>query len=288
MRTIYRDVDALSAAGVPVYADRGPGGGFRLLDGYRTRLTGLNAGEAEALLLAGLPGPAADLGLGDELTAGRLKLIAALPPALGQGATRVADRFHLDPQDWYRRAPVPPCLPVVARAVWDGTRLMIRYERASGVVGRRLDPLGLVMKAGAWYLVARVADAMRTYKLARVVEATALEERFAHPAGFDLARHWRESLRAYEASLRRGEARLRVSPRGMRLLDRLSADMSEPIIAARPDASGWREATVPIEGVEDAAVFLLPFGDAIEVLAPAELRRELRDRAKRVAALYRR
>lgn len=287
VRTVYRDIDALSAAGVPVYADRGPGGGFRLLDGYRTRLTGLNAGEAEALLLAGLPGPAADLGLADEVSGGRLKLLAALPPAFGAGAARVGDRFHLDPVDWYRRSAVPPCLPMVARAVWGSARIVIRYERRSGAVRRTLDPLGLVMKAGAWYLVARARDAIRTYKLARVVEAHALDERFAYPKGFDLARHWRESLRAYEASLRRGEARLRVSPAAMRQLERMSADMSEPISSAAQDSEGWREATVPIEGIEDAVGMLLAFGDAIEVLAPVTLRRELRERARRVAALYR-
>jgi predicted DNA-binding transcriptional regulator YafY len=286
VRTIYRDVDELSAAGVPVYADRGPGGGFQLLDGYRTRLTGLTSSEAEALLLAGLPEAAADLGLGEPLAAGRLKLLAALPAAAGEGAVRVGDRFHLDPIDWYRRAPVLPHLPTIARAVWSGTRLMIRYEKSSGAVRRTLEPLGLVMKAGAWYLVARIDDAIRTYKVARVLEVEALDERFDYPPAFDLAAHWRESLHQFEAARRRGEARLRVSPRAMSRIYCLGADIAEAVMAVDPDFDGWREAKVPIETIEDAAFLLAGFGDSIEVVEPFELRRALADHARRLLVLY--
>jgi predicted DNA-binding transcriptional regulator YafY len=144
LRTIYRDIDQLSAAGVPVYADRGPGGGFSLLDGYRTKLTGLTAAEAQALALAGLPGPAADLGLGEALGAGRLKLLAAIPDGMREGAGRVGERFHFDPTDWYRRASVPPHLAAVARAVWAERRLRIRYESWSRTVRRTVDPVNLI------------------------------------------------------------------------------------------------------------------------------------------------
>jgi predicted DNA-binding transcriptional regulator YafY len=150
LRTIYRDIDHLSAAGIPVYADRGPGGGFRLLDGYRTKLTGLTAAEAEALALAGLPGPAADLGLGAALGAGRLKLLAAMPAGMREGAGRIGERFHLDPLNWYRRAGPPRHLTAIAQAVWGERRLRIRYESWSTTVRRTVDPLGIVMKVGEW------------------------------------------------------------------------------------------------------------------------------------------
>src|SRR5262245_49500768 len=287
VRTIYRDVDELSAAGVPVYADRGPGGGFRLLDGYRTKLTGLTADEAETLMLVGLPGPAADLGVAEPLAMARLKLLAAVPPAAGKGAARIGERFHLDPDDWYRRPAPPPHLPAIARAVWGERRLAIRYESWSATVQRKLDPLGLVLKAGAWYLVARAGRDIRTYKIAKVLELAVLDESFAYPAKFDLARHWRRELRRFEAALRKEEATLRVSPAALSRLDHLGAAIAEPVRQASADATGWRQATVSIEGIDHAAALLLGFAADIEVLAPPALRRRLADLAGRVAALYR-
>ena len=286
LRTIYRDIDHLSAAGIPVYADRGPGGGFRLLDGYRTKLTGFTAAEAQALALAGLPGPAADLGLGEALGAARLKLQAAMPSAMREGAGRIGERFHLDPANWYRRAAAPRHLAAIAQAVWGERRLRIRYESWSTTVRRTVDPLGIVMKAGEWYLVARVSGGYRTYRIAKVLDLEALEEGFERPAGFDLSAHWRQDLRRFEASLRRGEAVLRVSGAALSRLDRLGADIAEPIIAALPDAKGWRQAMVPIEGIEQAAAMLLSFGAEIEVVSPPALRRQLAERAQQVLTLY--
>ena len=286
VRTVYRDIDELSAAGVPVYADRGPGGGFALLDGYRTRLTGMTASEAETLLLAGLPGPAADLGLAEPLAAARLKLLAAVPQAAGEGAARVGDRFHLDPVDWYRRAEPPLHLPAIARAVWGQRRLVIRYESWSATVRRTVDPLGLVLKAGAWYLMARIGTGVRTYKVAKVLDLDVLPDGFDYPAGFDLAAQWQESLQRFAKELRRAEAVLRVSPEALPLLDRLGADAVEAVQQAEPDGEGWRRATVPIEGVGHAARLLLGFTDTIEVLDPPELRRALAEGARRVMQLY--
>lgn len=286
VRTVYRDIDELSAAGVPVYADRGPGGGFALLDGYRTRLTGMTASEAETLLLAGLPGPAADLGLAEPLAAARLKLLAAVPQAAGEGAARVGDRFHLDPVDWYRRAEPPPHLPAIARAVWGQRRLVIRYESWSATVRRTVDPLGLVLKAGTWYLMARIGDGIRTYKVAKVLDLDVLSDGFDYPAGFDLAAQWQESLQRFARELRRAEAVLLVSPEALPLLDRLGADAVEAVQQAEPDAEGWRRATVPIEGVGHAARLLLGFTDTIEVLDPPELRQALAEGARRVMQLY--
>lgn len=288
VRTVYRDIDALSAAGVPVYADRGPGGGLGLLDGYRTKLTGLTVAEAGALPLTGLPGLAADLGLAEPLAAARLKLLAALPPSTSEGATRVGGRFYLDPVDWYRRISPPPHLREIARAVWDGRRLNLRYESWSATVRRRLDPLGLVAKAGAWYLVARAdGGGVRTYKVAKVLDLVVLDERFVYPPSFDLARHWRSELERFEAGLLRGEATLRVAAVALPRIEALGAAAVDAVLAAPADEEGWRRVVVPIEGVGHAAGLLLGFADNIEVLAPAELREELARRAERVLALYR-
>ena len=186
LRTVYRDIEALGAAGVPVYATRGRAGGYALLDGYRTRLTGLTGDEADALFLAGLPGPAAELGLGGVLAATQLKLLAALPPDLRERASRVRDRFHLDAPAWLRESDAPAHLAPIANAIWTQQRIQICYERANrAVVTRRLEPLGLVLKAGTWYLVATPgpgSDA-RTYRVSRVHDAQVLDETFDRPTG---------------------------------------------------------------------------------------------------------
>src|ERR1700761_6798944 len=153
VRTVYGDVESLGASGVPIYADRGPTGGYQLLDGYRTRLTGLTRDEAGTLFLAGAPGPAAELGLGSDLAAAELKLRAALPAELGERADRMRERFHLDAPGWFRAEEPTPFLGAVADAVWTGRKVTMRYLRwkAPREVTRTVSPLGLVLKAGRWY-----------------------------------------------------------------------------------------------------------------------------------------
>ena len=285
-RTIYRDVDALGATGIPIYADRGPGGGIRLVDGYRTRLTGLSQPEVGALMMVGLAGPAADLGLAEHAASARLKLLAALPAGSTDAALRVGERFHLDPVDWYRRAAPPAALAEVSRAVWTGQRLSIDYEswEARGV--RRVDPLGLVLKAGAWYLVARSRQRVRIYRVDKMRDARVLDEPFAWPRHFDLAQHWQAEVARFEATLRRESATLRVAPGAMSRIDTLGTDIADALRAATPDQAGLRTATVPIESVTQAAQRLLAFADEIEVLKPLALRRRIAEGAARVTTLY--
>ncbi len=292
VRTVYRDVEALSAAGVPVYALRGRTGGFELLAGYRTRLTGLSADEADAVFLAGLPGAAADLGLGDVLTATRLKLLAALPPELRERAERIRDRFHLDAPGWERTADSPPCLPAVADAVWSQHRLDVRYERANrSVVERTLEPLGLVLKAGVWYAVARVpgdARGPRTYRLSRVRAAAALEQSFDRPEGFVLEKHWADYQRDYEQRLFRGSATVRLSPAGRQLLFLVGSVAARAGHAAMraPGDDGWAVTTLPIESVPHAQHALLQLGADVEVLAPPELRAAIAESARAMLERY--
>ena len=174
VRTVYRDIDQLSAAGIPVTADRGRDGGFQLLNGFRTQLTGLTQAEAEALMLAGLPGPAAELGLADRMSSARLKLMAALPT--GMRAERVATRFHLDVTGWFRATEPVALLPTVARAVWSERLLKIRYRQGGDSNEVRIGPLGLVLKAGVWYLVAQKGSTCRTYRASNILAVESLDE----------------------------------------------------------------------------------------------------------------
>jgi len=277
VRTIYRDIDQLSAADVPVYADRGPGGGFQLLDGYRTRLTGLSPAEAETLFLAGLPGPAAELGLADAMATAQLKLTAALPERTRAGARRIAARFHLDPVDWFHGTETARLLPALAKAVWDETSVDIRYRRGQGSVARQLKPLGLVLKAGTWYCVAAVGEQTRTYRVSHILELAPTGNGFERPKDFDLVRYWTASTRAYEVGVYRSHATLRVSAIGLERLEPLGAAVQQ---AARESAEpmgadGWVKVTIPIESVDQAALDLLRLGNEGEVLKPVALRRRI-------------
>src|SRR5262245_52930524 len=167
-RTVYRDVEALAAAGVPIYAERGPHGGVRLVEGYRTRLTGMTSDEAGAVFLSGLPGPAAELGLGTVMTAARLKVLAAMPTELPARATRPVARFYLDAAGWFRPDEAVPHLPLLAEAVWESRVVRAAYDRGDEITERLLEPLGLVLKGGTWYLVARREGEVRTYRVTRV------------------------------------------------------------------------------------------------------------------------
>ena len=292
VRTIYRDVEALSATGVPIYADRGPTGGYRLLDGYRTRLTGLTGDEAGSLFLAGLPGAAADLGLGSVLAAAQLKLLAALPSPLREQAGRIQERFHLDAPGWFRDTEGTPHLTAVARAVWEARAIRVRYRRAgrAGEVTRRLEPLGMVLKGGDWYLLARAEGQIRTYRIARLLALELLDDHFARPADFDLAAHWQTRARRFEAGSYRGEATVRLGPRARELLPYVAAPAVNRAVAAAanpPDGAGWLTATIPIESLDHAIGDLLKLGAEVEVLAPPELRDRMAETVEALARRYR-
>jgi predicted DNA-binding transcriptional regulator YafY len=274
IRTVHRDVESLAAAGVPVDAVRGPAGGYRLAGGYRTRLTGLTADEAEALFAAGMPGPAAELGLGGELAAARLKVLAALPHELQERATRAARLFHLDTRGWFRAEDTVPHLPALAAAVWQGCRARIRYREGGDVVQRTIDPLGLVLKGGAWYLVARRSAGMRVYRVSRVASVRSLEETFERPSAFELAGFWEQWSRSFEETLPRVQVTVRVADDVRRWLP------GEP----RVDEQG--RALVAFAHLGDAYRELLRFGSQVEVLEPAELRERIAETSREVAEMY--
>jgi predicted DNA-binding transcriptional regulator YafY len=271
-RTVQRDAQALATAGVPVVSIRGPAGGYRLERGYRTRLTGLDATEAEALFV----GPAAELGLGRELAAARLKLLASLPAELQERAGRAAQLFHVDMRGWFREEDRVPHLPVLAGALWRGRRLDIRYREGSAVVSRRLDPLGLVLKAGVWYLLARRRGEERVYRVSRIVSARERSEECARPEEFDLAAAWASRSEAFERGRAQVEVTVRVPRSQVRYLRsaRVLEDGERPAVAARYD------------GLDHAYHSLLAWGPGAEVLEPLELRERIAAAAAQTAALY--
>jgi predicted DNA-binding transcriptional regulator YafY len=291
LRTIYRDVEALAAAGVPVYADQGRAGGYRLVDGYRTKLTGLTEQEAAALFMVGMPGPAAALGLTEQTTGAELKLLAALAPDQRDRAGRLKNRFHLDLPAWYRDAEDSPHLAAIAEAVLHDRRIKVLYRRweAPREVERVLDPYGLVLKSGTWYVVAATPGGIRTYRVSNILELTATDEAFARPSGFDLATHWQGHLDQFEQRRITGQAVVRISPG---LVTRL-ADLSSTLLlkaiadaAAEPAEDGSITVAVPIESVPNAATQLIHYGNALEVLEPLELRAELSRLARTLVELY--
>jgi predicted DNA-binding transcriptional regulator YafY len=298
VRTVYRDIDQLSAAGVPVWAEQGRLGGFQLRDGWRTQLTGLTAAEARSVFMAGLPGPAAELGLGQAMAAAQLKLLAALPADAQADAQRVAARFHLDPVDWFRDAAPPAHLQTVAAAVWNAQRLQMRYESWRQVSDQVVEPLGLVLKAGTWYMAARRAGGSgngagepRAYRLAAIERLATLDTRFSPPAAFDLAAWWRASTARFEAGVYTATARLRVSEAGFqwlchfspRVADAAAHSLSPCLVEGRED---WVEVEVPIESVAHAGREMLRLGAEAEVLAPGALREHLRQAAAQMLVLY--
>lgn len=292
-RTVTRDAQALSDAGVPVYAERGRAGGYRLVGGYRTGLTGLARDEAEALFLSGLPSALRDMGLADAGSAARLKVSAALLPSLRDASTGVSRRFHLDAPGWYREPATPELLPAVAEAVWDDRTVLARYRRAGQDTEREreLSPYGLVLKAGVWYLCARAADDFRVYRIDRFTAVTVSDTRFVRDEGFDLAGFWDERAAQFARSILRAEVTLRLSEaaaaRLPHAMDRVAARDALDA-AGPPGADGWVTVTLPVESLDVAYAQLLSLGPELEVLAPAGLRSEFAAAAERLHALYRR
>lgn len=293
VRTVYRDIDALLAAGVPVWAEQGRAGGYRLVDGYRTRLTGLTGAEAESLFLVGLPGPAASVGLGAEAALAELKLLAALSPDQRERAVRLRQRFHLDVPAWYRDDADPPHLAGLADAVLTDRVVDVTYRRweTPREVDRVLHPYGLVLKSGTWYVVAGPeGGSPRTYRVSNVLALTVRDETFARPDGFELAEFWSRHLRDFDRRRLSGSATLRVSAS----LVARARDLSDPVLqqalyAAEPASepgSPHVVVEIPVESDDVAVHQLLRYGPDVEVLGPPTLRAAMAERARSVAALY--
>ncbi|AOS64470.1 helix-turn-helix transcriptional regulator [Actinoalloteichus hymeniacidonis] len=289
-RTVYRDVLALNAAGIPVYADRGASGGYRLLGGYQTRLTGLDSVEAQALFLSGLGRTLDELGLGDQAGSARRKVSAALPAALRDAADDAARRFHLDAPRWFDESTAPPLLGELAKAVWQDQLVVGGYLRSDRQVERELAPLALVLKNGVWYLVARVAADHRVYRVDRFVRVEPLPTRFVRDDSFDLGEFWRNRSAEFVRQMLTIPVTLRITAAGARSLPKVmdpTASKKALAEAGEPDEHGLRTVTVPVESIEIGIDILYGLGPEAEVLDPPEIRAGLAEAAERLSRLYR-
>jgi predicted DNA-binding transcriptional regulator YafY len=288
VRTVYRDLAALSAAGVPVVTESGPNGGCWLLDGYRFPLRGLSADEASVLLLLGVPAAVAELGLADVLAAAHRKVQA------GAGAGPAGPALvHLDMPRWFHAAEPVPHLRALAAAVRDGQQLRLGYRRGDQgpETSRVVAPLGLVNKAGVWYLVASIASRdgdPAVFRAGRVSSAQPLPGPVSRPAGFDLASFWERWQALFADSLPKVEVRVRASAAALAAFPEVFGDPVRPVIhaAAPPDDAGWRAVTLTFEHETAAVQRLAGFGGQVEVLAPATVRARLVAGARELLARY--
>lgn len=290
-RTMHRDVAALQSAGVPLWTEPGRHGGVRLVEGWRSRLDGLTSREAVAIFAMGVPRALTELGLGTAVSAAHAKVTATLPVPLREQAQEVAQRFHLDAPGWFRREDTGDtgALATVAGAVWSQHGVRMTYRRGQQTVEREVEPLGLVLKAGVWYLVARVpdAEAIRTYRVARIVDVRETDGRFDRPGDFDLASWWQRSSFQFEQSLFRERVRIRLSPAGVRMLSTLvDAEVAMAALdsSTAPDADGWTEVDLRLERHDIALSQLIGFGGEVEIVEPAELRAAFADTARTMLA----
>ena len=290
VRTVYRDLEALSAAGVPVRAESGPGGGCQLLDGYSFALRSLRPEEAEALLILGVPGAIRELGLEGAVTAAQrqIRVTAGLEAAGPQ-------LVYLDMPRWFRDGEDVPCLCTLAEAVRRQRRLALRYRRAADdqsrpASERPVNPLGLVNKAGIWYLVAATGGGgkVTVYRAGRIASARVLADRSERPAGFDIGAFWKGWSAEFEASRPRFLVRLTASPAAQAAFAEVFGDGGAQALAEAGPAGerGWREVMLAFEHEVAAAHRLAGFGGEVEVLAPASVSERLVSTAREILDLY--
>ncbi len=288
-RTVYRDVEALCAAGVPISSELGPGGGFGLPRNYRTSLTGLTEPEVRTLFVSGAPRLLADLGLGGALDMAMLKLAANLPLAQRNDAERVRQRVHLDPCGWFQAVDAVPLLPTVQEAVWKDRQLQIIYRKAGGEVMERLiHPYGLVAKAGVWYLVGASGGETRVFRISRMREASLVDGPCDRPDSFDLAEYWTSWCAWFENSRPYYPVTLRVSPAGVPLLSSALGEWVQELVDQAPpaDSEGWVTLSVTFGSMERARAVMLGLGPQVEVLAPLDLRDGLVETARQTWDFY--
>lgn len=290
-RTIYRDIIALSSAGIPVYGEPGLEGGYSLVEDYRTSLTGLTESEARALFMLRIPEPLAALGLAEDLKSALRKLSAALPDSRRDDEKRVLERFHLDSGWWHQVESPAPYLYILHQAVWQDRRVrLVSRPMVNVEVEQFVDPYGLVAKAGVWYLVCGSKGQIRIHLISELLDVQCTSEQFERPSNFNLVATWSAWCAEREQNYLSYPVTLRISPGFIPWLPHLFGDAVREKIqhASLPSGNGWIQLELAFESVEDARNRLLGFGGGVEVIAPLALRLSILDYAEQITARYRR
>jgi predicted DNA-binding transcriptional regulator YafY len=288
-RTIYRDIEALCFAGIPIYAEAGPGGGYGLVDSYRTNLTGLSDLERQALFMVSIPAPLRQLGFSDELRTALLKLSAALPDTSRGESERVRQRIFLDSTWWNQSAGVLPYLQDLYKAIWEDHLLRITYQSYGYITFEQIvEPYGLVSKAGTWYLVYKYHGRIRVFIVSELNEVIIMRDTFTRSTNFNLEDFWKDWCKQQEISQKFYLTNVLVNPEILPQIkkefgDPKYIDVAENEIYSRP---GWIAVELAFRSLPDARARLLPLGGSIEVLDPLSLRLSLQDYAKQISAVY--
>ncbi len=288
-RTIYRDIDTLSAAGIPIYTQPGNNGGIFLDEDYRVSLTGFTTPELRTLFVAGGAGPLADLGLAKAAEGTLLKLFAALPTMHKHEVIRLQQRFYIDPINWFEEIGVPRSLALIQQAVWEDRQIQMSYQSFSGeVTDFVLEAHALVAKANVWYLVGRKPGAaIHTYRLSRIQHVALIDGYFERESGFDLAAYWQQASRAFEQDMI-----TRFSPyvATIRVGSHISPYFFGEIKGRYeqldpPDSDGWTMLRVQFLSRDEAQKYVVGFGTQIRVVEPPELQRLVLEVAHTIVAL---
>ncbi|MEK4851207.1 YafY family protein [Paenibacillus sp. FSL H7-0756] len=283
-RTIFRDMEALSFSGIPVLAERGREGGWKLAEGYRNSLSGMNTKEIAALLVPADPAILRALGIQEEFSSAARKLQAAATRQPLTPFSFLSQRIHIDGAGWHSSGETYPCLPALQEALWENLRVSITYLRGEDAAERLVAPLGLVVKRGVWYLVAGHDSELRTYRVSRITEAKVTNESFEQPEDFVLSEYWETSTAAFKSALPRYPASLLVRDHTMKELQR---ERYVALLHQEPsEAPGWIRAEAEFNTPESACRIILSLGQGIKVTAPPELADTVASALREAAALY--
>ncbi|WP_151734447.1 helix-turn-helix transcriptional regulator [Paenibacillus tengchongensis] len=283
-RTVVRDMEALSAAGIPIFAERGRAGGWSLSEGFRTSLTGMKPQELGSLLLSADPAILRALGLEEDFSSAVRKLEAAAAKTAGRPVDDFSQRIHIDGEGWRPTGEAFPYLSLLQQAVLENRKTEITYNKADPSERRLILPLGLIAKRGVWYVAAEHGGTVKSFRVSRITEAHLTNEHFQRPVSFDLAAYWKESSLAFRAALPRYEAEILVTDSAWELLQQERyVTLLGHAASLRP---GWRDVKAQFNTAESALRIILSLGPGVRVTAPRELAAQVISAVKEITLLY--